>query len=192
LPDDDALIMQQVQAGDLERFADLIDRYQRPLFRAALERLGERTWAEDVVQETFMAVFAGRRSYDPSFSFRTWLWTILINLCKRHWKRRARRPAPQPWGERASDPAAATDEPQSQTTGLTCLLHTERVEQLHALLASLPEEQADAVRLRFFGGLTFNDIAAALDCSLNTAKSRVRYGLEKMGRTLRSQEETNS
>src|SRR5262245_45602178 len=57
--DDDALIMRRVQAGDLERFSELIRRYQRPLLRAAFERLGERDWAEDVVQETFLAAFAG-------------------------------------------------------------------------------------------------------------------------------------
>jgi RNA polymerase sigma-70 factor (ECF subfamily) len=187
LLDDDALIMRQVQAGDLERFSVLIRRYQRPLLRAALERLGDRDWAEDIVQETFLAAFAGRASYDPSFSFRTWLWTILINLCKRQWKRRASRPATQSWTELLSD-AASPMEPHSTATGLSCVLHAEQIDRVRALLAELPEEQADALRLRFFGELTFPEIAAALGCSLNTAKSRVRYGLEKIGRVLRREE----
>jgi len=188
LLDDDALIMRRVQAGDLERFAVLIRRYQRPLFRAALERLGERTWAEDVVQEAFLAAFAGRTTYDPSFSFRTWLWTILINLCKKQWKRRASRPAQQSWSELIAREGDAAPEPHSDATGLSCLLKTEQIERVRGLLAELPEEQADALRLRFFGELTFPEIAAALGCSLNTAKSRVRYGLEKIGRALRTEE----
>jgi RNA polymerase sigma-70 factor (ECF subfamily) len=189
--DDDALIMQRVQAGDLDRFSDLIRRYQRPLHRAALERLGDPTWAEDVVQEAFLAAFAGRQSYNSAFSFRTWLWTILINLCKRHWKRRATRPAPQSWSELPNDRIMTSSEPHTQATGLTCLIHEERLERIRELLMALPEDQADALRLRFFGGLAFPEIAAALGCSLNTAKSRVRYGLEKIGRTLRSEEESN-
>jgi RNA polymerase sigma-70 factor (ECF subfamily) len=189
--DDDALTMRRVQAGDLERFSELIRRYQRPLFRAALERLGERTWAEDVVQETFLAAFAGRRSYNPSFSFRTWLWTILLNLCKRHWRRRLARPAPHVWSNLTEDQGRAVPESESHGTGLACLVQAERIERVRELLAALPEEQADALRLRFFGELTFPEIAATLGCSLNTAKSRVRYGLEKIGRSLRSEEETN-
>lgn len=190
--DDDALIMRRVQAGDVDRFSELIRRYQRPLLRAAWERLGERTWAEDVVQEAFLAAFAGRQSYNPSFSFRTWLWTILLNLCKRHWKRRATRPAAQSWSDLVADRALTSEEPHTHTTGLTCLLESERVERIRELLTALPEDQADALRLRFFGGLTFAEIAAALGCSLNTAKSRVRYGLEKIGRALRTEEVTSS
>lgn len=186
--DDDALIMRRVQAGDLERFAVLIRRYQRVLFRAALSRLGERTWAEDVVQETFLAAFAGRASYNPAFSFRTWLWTILINLCKRQWKRRASRPAQQSLSEFASAGSGSAPEPTEAVTGLSCLLQAERIERVRELLGELPEEQADALRLRFFGDLTFPEIAAALGCSLNTAKSRVRYGLEKIGRALRPED----
>jgi len=188
LLDDDALIMRRVQAGDLERFAVLIRRYQRALFRAAVSRLGERTWAEDVVQETFLAAFAGRASYNPAFSFRTWLWTILINLCKRQWKRRATRPAQQPLSVFESAGSGTAPEPAEAATGLSCLLQAERIERVRELLAELPEEQADALRMRFFGELTFPEIAAALGCSLNTAKSRVRYGLEKIGRALRPEE----
>ena len=186
--DDDALIMRRVQAGDLERFAVLIRRYQRPLVRAALERLGDRDWAEDVVQEAFLAAFAGRASYDPSFSFRTWLWTILINLCKRQWKRRASRPATQSWSELVAESPDSPIEPHSTATGLSCVIQAEQIERVRTLLAELPEEQADALRLRFFGELTFPEIAAALGCSLNTAKSRVRYGLEKIGRAMRPEE----
>ena len=186
--DDDALIMRRVQAGELDRFAELIRRYQRPLFRAALSRLGERTWAEDVVQEAFLAAFAGRASYDPSFSFRTWLWTILINLCKRQWKRRASRPVHHSWTEMVTGDGSSAAEPQTEATGLACVLQAERSERIRVLLGELPDEQADALRLRFFGELTFPEIAAALGCSLNTAKSRVRYGLEKIGRAMRGEE----
>jgi RNA polymerase sigma-70 factor (ECF subfamily) len=61
---------------------------------------------------------------------------------------------------------------------------TERSERLNALLDQLPEKQADALRLRFFGGLKFREIAAAMNCSLSTAKNRVRWGLTEMAEQL--------
>ena len=188
--DDDALIMRRVQAGDTEQFGVLIRRYRRALLRLAHSRLGDPEWAEDVVQEAFMAAFAGRASYDPSFCFRTWLWTILLNLCKRHWKRRATRPAQQPWSELLRAGERCLAEPTTETTGLTCVLQAEQVERVRELLAELPEEQADALRLRFFGELTFPEIAAAMNCCLNTAKSRVRYGLQRIAHAMRREEET--
>src|SRR5206468_2754628 len=98
------------------------------------------------------------------------------------------RPAQQPWSELIEKAESGAAEPQTSTTGLSCLLQAERIERVRELLASLPDEQADALRLRFFGDLTFPEIASALGCSLNTAKSRVRYGLEKIGRSLRTED----
>jgi RNA polymerase sigma-70 factor (ECF subfamily) len=188
LQEDDAQIMRRVQAGELDRFAVLMRRYQRPLLRAALTRLGDSNWAEDVVQEAFLAAFVGRFSYNPSFSFRTWLWTILINLCKKQWKRRVSRPVAQTWSELGTTDPSRIAEPVTEATGLSCLLQAEQMERVRELLAALPEDQADALRLRFFGDLSFPEIAAAMGCCLNTAKSRVRYGLEKLGQSLRPKE----
>ena len=64
------------------------------------------------------------------------------------------------------------------------LLWTERQEQLRDALDRLPEVQADALRLRFFGGLKFEEIAAAMECSLNGAKMRVKHGLLKLAELL--------
>jgi RNA polymerase sigma-70 factor (ECF subfamily) len=64
------------------------------------------------------------------------------------------------------------------------LLASESRGNLHSLLARLPQSQADALRLRFFGGLKFQEIAAAMDCSLTTAKSRVKQGLLQLSEWL--------
>ena len=65
----------------------------------------------------------------------------------------------------------------------------ERSELLDALLAKLPETQADALRLRFFGGLKFQEIAEAMGCSLSSAKNRVRWGLTKLAEYLGPEED---
>jgi len=65
------------------------------------------------------------------------------------------------------------------------LLAAENSEQLERLLARLPEHQADALRLRFFAGLKFEEIASTMGCSLSTSKNRVKWGLLKMSQLLK-------
>ena len=71
-----------------------------------------------------------------------------------------------------------------QPSPLDLLLAREASEQLYELLARLPEVQADALRLRFFGGLTFPEIAAAMQCSEPGAKNRVKTGLMTLSKWL--------
>lgn len=157
-------------AGDEAAFAQLARRYQAPLFHAARSRLGDRQLAEDAVQEALLCAFRWLHTYDSRYSFRTWLWTILLNQCTRIGQRRnklATRVAPLPELSTASSP-------------VELLLAQENADRLHALLARLPEPQADALRLRFFGELKFEEIAQAMECSVSGAKNRVRLGLTQL------------
>ncbi|MFN0056306.1 MAG: RNA polymerase sigma factor [Planctomycetales bacterium] len=180
----DSEIMSRVQQGEVPLFDLLVRRYRDALVQVAWSKLGNAAWAEDVVQETFLAAFAARDSYQPRFAFRTWLWTILLNLCRRQWRRRQERPL-----ERAQSLAddwisAARGEPATNETGLSQALRTERREQVHQLLLQLPEAQADALRLRFLAELPFAEIAQTMGSSLSAAKQRVRLGLTAMSRLL--------
>jgi RNA polymerase sigma-70 factor (ECF subfamily) len=139
--------------------------------------LGRRDWAEDVVQETFLCAYKWLAGYDSRYSFRTWLWTILLNQCNRHFQRRVRQ-------VESVDSAAQGQLTSSEASPPESLLAKERAEQLNRELAGLPPEQADALRLRFFGGLKFQEIADVQQCSLTSAKNRVRWGLLKMANRL--------
>ena len=177
-------LMRDVQLGRFTAFDELVRRYRQPLLRVAASKLIDRTSAEDVVQEAFLAAFAARGTYRSELPFRTWLWTILLNLCHRHARKQSssmqRKTAMV--GEIAVFPRG----------GLNQLLATENRELLHAALEKLPEVQADALRLRFFGGLKFEEIAAAMDCSLNGAKQRVKQGLWKLAGLMSRPEEQES
>jgi len=180
----DAALLARVQAGDADAFAELVRRYQSALTRVARSRLGRRDWAEDVVQETFLAAFKSCATYDPRFAFRTWLWTILLNQCASHYQRRMRSVPTESWSPECE--AGEAESNRDDTSPLGRLLAKERTEQLEWLLSQLSGVQADALRLRFFGGLKFQEIAEAMECSLNTAKNRVRWGLMRMTELLRS------
>jgi RNA polymerase sigma-70 factor (ECF subfamily) len=182
---DDVQIMCRVQSGQAELFDVLVHRYRGPLLNVAWSKLGDAAWAEDVVQETFLAAFAARATYNPRFAFRTWVWTILLNLCRRQWQRRQTRPGEQSLGTPASAEPLGYCEPITHETALGHLLHVERREAVHKLLTQLPDVQADALRLRFFGGLQFSEIAQAMDSSVSAAKQRVKNGLVALAEYLR-------
>jgi RNA polymerase sigma-70 factor (ECF subfamily) len=185
----DASLVSAILAGNREAFVQLVARYQTPLRAAARSRLGREDWADDAVQETFLCLVKWLKTYDPRFSFRTWLWTVLLNQCSRLAQRQARQNAgplelpgceselASPAGFLASGEASPVD----------ALLAREFRGNLHALLARLPQTQADALQLRFFGGLKFQEIAAAMDCSLTTAKTRVKQGLLQLSLWLKDE-----
>ncbi len=192
-PASDTAIMQQVQSGDADCFGLIVRRYQRALLRVAASRLGREDLAEEAVQETFLAAFKARHTYDSDFAFRTWLWTILLNKCKLLYARSQRRKASIPWSDafggddegQDRGPACKSPQPASQ------LLAKEQAQQLEQLLVRLSPSQADALRLRFFGGLSFPEIARTMRCSLGTAKNRVKWGLERLSAMIGQDEAVN-
>ena len=185
------MLIAAVLGGDKDQFAELVRRYEPALRRVARSRLGRDDWTDDVVQETLLCAFKFLPSYDSRYSFRTWLWTILLNQCRRQWKRHQRTPLVAAWSDHAAQLSAGDEMPQPASTESSPparLLAAENSQRLEALLARLPEAQADALRLRFFGGLKFEEIATTLQCSVSTAKQRVRWGLVKMSEWLRPDE----
>lgn len=181
----DQQLMQQVQQGRIEFFEELVRRHEPALLRAARNKLCNRQWAEEAVQETFLAAFASRQRFDQRYSLRGWLWTILLNEC-RTLSRRERHRADR--GAGWSMEASAVPEPFTGATQLPDLLRAERDELLARLLAELPEAEADALRMRFFGELQFQEIAEAAACSLNGAKMRVKRGLERLAAAMSRQD----
>jgi RNA polymerase sigma-70 factor (ECF subfamily) len=175
--DPDTEVIAAVLAGEHNRFDEIARRYSGALWRMAYSRLGLRDAADDVLQETLLAAFRWLSSYDSRYSFRTWLWTILLNECRRSLAKRSRR------REVSSHELAAAGELANLTAienPQESLLLRERAETLERLLRRLPEPEADALRLRFFGELKFHEIAQVMGCSLSTAKYRVRDGLAQL------------
>jgi len=176
----DSTLIAAVLAGQTEQFGEIARRYRAGLWRAAKSRLGRNDLADDAVQEALLCALKWLSSYDSRFSFRTWLWTILLNQCRRMLGKTAKRREQQD-----SEEAAGF----GQLLGREACPHEhaliqERAEVLERLLDRLPESQADALRMRFFGDLKFQEIADVLECSLGTAKNRVRAGLLQLARWL--------
>mgnify|MGYP002013707625 CR=1 FL=1 len=159
-------------AGSERAFAQLVERHSPAVFRYFRVATGEAERAHDLVQETFLRVYAHRERYQSGGRFRRWLFVIAANLARDERRRLQRRPSPPSLGER--DLPAETPSPEQAA------LAAERLERTRAALAGLPPPQRDALRLRLLEGLDFAAIGAALGCPPATARTRVHYGLKAL------------
>jgi len=175
----DADVLAAVQAGERAAFELIVERYRPRLTRFARQSMGDGSVADDLVQETFVAVYTARDTFDRSFAFSTWVWTILLNLCRRELRRRSS--LERTWA-RAADSLRTREDAESSGERLE---REEEASRLRQLLEELPVAQADALRLRFFGELSFEEIASAMGSSVSGAKVRVRKGLETLASRLR-------
>jgi RNA polymerase sigma factor (sigma-70 family) len=175
---DSAELASALAAGVETAFADLVRATQDDVFSGALRLTGNRADAEDVTQETYVRAFHALMHYTTgrieALRLRGWLWTIAANLCRNRARSRARHPQTelpgtlQDAGGGPEQHAVAADE--------------------RSLLADhvsmLPWQMRLAVVLRHVVGLTYAEIADALDRPVGTVKADVHRGLARLRQTL--------
>jgi RNA polymerase sigma-70 factor (ECF subfamily) len=179
LSEEDAVLVRRVREGHEEALQQLHRRYAPLVFHLACRAL-DRAAAEEIVQDTFLAVWRRAADFDPTRgSFRTWLLSIGRHRMLDELRSRSRRP--QATGELLLDQAAlSAEEPLPDET----LWLEYRRDVVSEALAALPEPQRAALRLAFFADLTHEEVAKALKVPLGTAKTRIRSGLRLLERHL--------
>ena len=163
---------QQAWPGTRSELADLVEDHADLLTWHAFRLLGSMPDAEDVVQDVFIRVFSTHHREQVA-SIRAYLYRAVANACTdllRSRTRSARRTEPVDCDRLATGAAGPPEAAQA----------IEERDRIEALLARLPREQADAIRLRVFDGLRLDEIAEVLDCPINTVSSRLRYGFRKL------------
>lgn len=183
----DGEILAAVLAGDADQYAVIVRRYRRALQNLAFSYLGDSQLAEDAVQEAFLNSFRWLHTYDSRYSFRTWLWRILLNVCHRIREKAKRQPVTTTTltaGAAPSSPSLLDSEVPCEA--LSRLISGERKERVLKLLDRLSPIQAEAIRLRFFGEMKFQEIADAQGIGLPAAKARVRNGLLQMAKLIQN------
>jgi RNA polymerase sigma-70 factor (ECF subfamily) len=163
----DAEVIRSVRSGDIDAFALLVDRYHDLLGRYALHLLGDRSEAEEAVQDAFVRAFRALPSYEEREKFRPWLLRILVNRCRSVVARRRT--------EIPLDPALLVWEPGEQVVDVMVLR-----DELSRALAQLPADQREAVVLRFAEDLSFEDMSAVTGAGVSALKMRVRRACERL------------
>lgn len=193
----DGDLIRRVVEGDEEAFGALYDRYAEVVFGAAIRFLGDRQLAEDVVQETYLAMWNRAELFDPQAgSLPGWLSTIARNRAVDRLRAAGRRPAmitmsaaAQP-GETevealerlAAGSAAAGTSGEGDPE--TALLRAWTGALVRSTVDAMPEPERIVIELAYFGGLTQSEIAGRLGWPLGTVKTRTRRALERLRATL--------
>ncbi|MDX2222929.1 MAG: sigma-70 family RNA polymerase sigma factor [Rhodospirillaceae bacterium] len=166
------LVKAVATARDRDAFARLFDHYA-PRLKSFLMRQGaDDTQAEDIAQETMLAVWRKAAMFDPAkASAGTWIFTIARNL-RIDAIRKARRPEFDP-----DDPAFVPDPERPADEAMDA---EQMGRKVRAALAELPEEQAAVVRLSFFEDKPHAEIAEQLALPLGTVKSRLRLAMRRI------------
>jgi RNA polymerase sigma-70 factor (ECF subfamily) len=172
-PTDEVLIT-AVKNGSHNAFELILRRYRDNVYGYMRSLLKDPALADDASQEVFLRMFRAAPHYRPAEGgrFKYWLFTIAANVARN--VHRSKKPAVTI--DAARDIPAPIQEPSDDA---------ERSERVRQAIESLPEEQKQVVLLKEYQGLKFEEIARLLDISVNTAKSRMRYGLLKLSELLR-------
>ncbi|MFO7898594.1 MAG: sigma-70 family RNA polymerase sigma factor [Planctomycetota bacterium] len=166
LSDDD--LMGLFQDGDADAFDVLFDRYHVPVYHFARSILREGPGAEDVLQETFLAVAGAAERYEPRGQFRAWLFRIVRNRClNRLAAKRARRETFHAAGFAAAERPGPARPPDEKVQG------DEERAAVRRALAELPDRQREALTLRAFEQMPYREIAAVMEMPINTVKTLI-------------------
>ena len=169
----DRTLIEHLARGDADAFEELYRRHRRRVLAQARQLCASAELAEEVTQETFLALWRGAHLYRPQLgTVSAWLAGIARNRAIDAWRRTASRPdevAVSEEGSRQLEQAGTTDAHQS----------LERAAVL-SLIGDLPADQKEAVFLAYFGDLSHAEIAARTDQPLGTVKSRIRLGIGKL------------
>lgn len=171
-------------AGNKEAISQLIERHRTRVYDYIRMMVKDADLADDIFQETFIKVVrvidSGR--YKESGKFLSWVMRIAHNQVIDHFRSEKHNPS-------VNESSAGYDIMATQrlTEGsIEERMVGEQIEaDLRALVAELPEEQQEVVRLRYYGGLSFKEIAEQTEVSINTALGRMRYALINLRRMIK-------
>lgn len=168
--DEDVRLMLAFRDGDDSAFDALFRRWAGPLLRYLERMVGDAASAEELVQDAFFRVHRARERYSPEARFSTWLYTIATNLARNELRRPARRRPHQS----AQDEAGPEVRLLAHGPPADDVAHARRVgESLEAALAQLPERQRAALWLSAVEGLSYAEVASALDTTEKSVKALV-------------------
>jgi RNA polymerase sigma-70 factor (ECF subfamily) len=166
---EESIWLEQAREGDKAAFGKLIEAYQGPVFNLAYRMLNNAREAEEAAQEAFIRAYTRLDSYNPAHKFSTWLLSITSNYCIDQLRKRRAillsidEPLPP-------HPALTSDQakrPESQ------LLMNEQQAMVQTLLEELAPDYRQAVVLRYWYELSYEEIAETMDTTVSAVKSRL-------------------
>jgi RNA polymerase sigma-70 factor (ECF subfamily) len=165
----DGELLERVAGGDGRAFEVIYRRYARAVFGLALRRLGDRSRAEEAVQETFASIWRSARSYDRERGAGApWLYAVARHAIVDRSRARSEPPVEVP-----EDPST---DPGPQERAEASFVSW----RVHRALEELPDRERTVLELAYWGGLSQSEVAAFLNMPLGTVKTRTRSALSRL------------
>ncbi|MFQ5742277.1 MAG: RNA polymerase sigma factor [Acidobacteriota bacterium] len=181
-------LVQRARGGDVAAFADLVKRYQRPLWRFLTTWVPDPQEREEVVQEVFLAAYRGIRKFRGQARFSTWLLQIAINRARGQRRRLARRPKLVPLRQPGKGEDPLDEGPAGWPSGSTgnqaspeeVVSRRQVYRRIWELVERLPEGWQAVMRLRYLEEMTHPEIAEVLGVPVGTVKAQLHRGRQRL------------
>jgi len=182
----DRQLVERAQRGDKRAFELLVEKYQRKLARLLSRFIRDPAEVEDVTQEAFIKAYRALPAFRGDSAFYTWLYRIGINTAKNYLMAMGRR-APTSTEVEAEEAEGFEEGEQLRdiNTPESLLLSNEIAKTVNSTIEALPEELRTAIQMREIEGMSYEDIAKAMDCPIGTVRSRIFRAREAIAEQLR-------
>lgn len=182
----DQQLVERAQRGDKHAFELLVGKYQRKLARLLSRFIRDPAEIEDVTQEAFIKAYRALPSFRGDSAFYTWLYRIGINTAKNYLVALGRRaPTTTTFDSEEAESLEEGEQLRDINTPENELMSRQIAKTVNDAVASLPEELRTAITLREIDGLSYEDIAAAMNCPIGTVRSRIFRAREVIAKQLR-------
>ena len=170
----DRQLVERAQRGDKHAFELLVSKYQRKLVRLLSRFIRDTSEVEDVAQEAFIKAYRALPTFRGDSAFYTWLYRIGINTAKSYLVATGRRaPTVTAYDAEEAETFDEGEQLRDLNTPESILMSKEIAETVNAAMGGLPEELRAAISLREIEGLSYEEIAAIMNCPIGTVRSRI-------------------
>ena len=180
----DRELVARVQRGERDAFDLLVLKYQHRIAKLVARYVQEPSDVLDVTQEAFMKAYRAIPRFRGDSAFYTWMYRIAINTAKNHLAARARRPQESGIDVTDAEQLDGAADLKEYGTPEGFALAEEIQQTVVAAIEALPEDLKVAITLRELEGLSYEDIATAMDCPIGTVRSRIFRAREAIGEQL--------
>ena len=182
----DQQLVDRAQRGDKQAFELLVAKYQRKLGRLLSRFIRDPAEVEDVAQEAFIKAYRALPSFRGDSAFYTWLYRIGINTAKNYLVAMGRRaPTTTEFDSEEAENFDDGDQLRDVNTPEAELMSKQIAATVNQTMEELPEELRTAITLREIEGMSYEDIAAVMNCPIGTVRSRIFRARETIAARLR-------
>ena len=181
----DQALVARVQSGDKRAYDLLVLKYQHKIIKLVTRYVREPSEALDVAQEVFIKAYRAISKFRGDSAFYTWLYRIAINTAKNYIIAQSRRPPGSDIDSTEAEQYSGADMLKEIATPEHVLLRDEIEKTVFEAIEALPEDLRTAITLRELEGLSYEEIADAMECPIGTVRSRIFRAREAIDNRLR-------